>query len=62
MRNILLAAYFIGDIATMGKLIFFDCYHYTWWNWLIAVPVAFIEGTLWPIYWGILRPLMGGGC
>lgn len=62
MKTILLAAYFLGDIATMAKLIFFDCYRYNAWNWLIALPVDVFQGTIWPIYWGILRPLFGGGC
>ena len=61
MRAILLAIYVLGDLATTVKLIFFDCYSYTWWNWLIAVPVDFFEGTIWPIYWCVLHPLMGGG-
>ncbi|MFL6627457.1 MAG: hypothetical protein ACJ8G1_13495 [Vitreoscilla sp.] len=62
MRKILLAAYLVGDLATMAKLIFFDCYSYTWWNWVIAIPVDVFQGAIWPIYWGVLRPLMGGGC
>lgn len=59
LKKVGLVLYFGGDIATMVYLIFFDGYSYTWWNWLIAVPVDFILGSLWPIYWVILRPLMG---
>ncbi|HEX8400528.1 MAG TPA: hypothetical protein VF628_02365 [Allosphingosinicella sp.] len=47
----------IGSVATFVYLTFFDNYPYTWWNWLIAVPVNMILGEIWPIYWLILRPL-----
>lgn len=50
-------AYVIGDFATFVYLTFFDGYAYTWWNWLIAVPVNFFLSQIWPIYWTILRPL-----
>ena len=43
-----------GPLAA-GELL--DGYIYTWSNWLIAVPVNFTLGALWPIYWAILRPL-----
>lgn len=66
MKNALVAllipVYVIGDVVTFGKLTFFDCYAYTWWNWIIAVPLNFILSSLWPIYWGVLRPVFGGGC
>jgi hypothetical protein len=66
LKNSLLAAlgfvYFVGDIATFGKLTFLDCYVYTWWNWLIAVPINFFLATIWPLYWAILRPIFGSGC
>jgi len=51
--------YEIGSISTFVKLTFFDGYSYNAWNWLIAIPVNFFLGHIWPIYWGILRPLMG---
>ena len=46
-----------GSLATAIKLIFFDGYVYTWWNWLIAIPIDFFLSEIWPIYWLILRPL-----
>ncbi len=46
-------------VATFVKLTFFDGYIYTWWNWLIAVPVNMFMAEIWPIYWLILRPIFG---
>lgn len=54
-----MGAYFLGDIATFIFLVFFDGARYNWWNWLITVPIDFFLATIWPIYWLILRPLMG---
>ena len=42
-----------------GKLTFFDGYTYTWWNWIIVVPINGFLAEIWPIYWLLLRPLMG---
>ncbi len=47
--------YAIGSFATFIYLTFFDGYVYTWWNWIIAVPVNTFLGTIWPIYWTILQ-------
>lgn len=55
----LVMLYEIGSISTFVKLTFFDDYIYNAWNWLIAVPVNFFLGQIWPIYWGVLRPLLG---
>lgn len=52
-------AYEIAGWATFAKLTFFDDYVYTWWNWMIALPVNVLDGQLWPFYWGIYRPLFG---
>ncbi len=58
----LIIGYWLGSIATFGKLTFFNCYAYTWWNWIIVLPLnAFISGV-WPGYWLVVRPLFGGGC
>lgn len=59
MKRLLLIAYFAVDAATFIYLTFFDGYVYNWWNWLIAIPVNVFLSTIWPIYWGILRPLLG---
>lgn len=55
--NALTLAYVGGNIGTVIYLTFFDGYVYNWWNWLIAIPVNFVLGTMWPIYWLILKPL-----
>ncbi len=52
-------AWAVGNAATFIWLTFFDGYSYTAWNWIVAVPVNFILAAMWPIYWAILRPLMG---
>jgi hypothetical protein len=54
-----LGIYWIGNLATFGKLTFFDSYQYTWWNWIIVVPINEFLAMIWPIYWVILRPLFG---
>ncbi len=51
--------YQLGALATFIKLTFFDHYEYTWWNWLIVVPINAFQAEIWPIYWLIIRPLAG---
>lgn len=57
MKKILIALYFLVDAVTFVFLTFFDDYRYNAWNWLVAIPVNIFMGTIWPIYWLILRPL-----
>lgn len=57
LAPILYGIYFIGDAATFIFLTFLDDYRYTWWNWVIAVPINFFLAQIWPIYWVVLRPL-----
>lgn len=59
VRTSLVVAYIAGDLATMVYLMFFDGYTYNAWNWLIAIPVDIILGSIWPIYWAVLRPILG---
>lgn len=59
MKALLLAGYFLVDLATFVYLTFFDGTVYNWWNWLIIVPLNAFLATIWPIYWGILRPFFG---
>jgi hypothetical protein len=59
VQKLLLGLYITGDVATLLYLTFFDGYIYTWWNWLIVVPINIFLGTIWPIYWLVLRPLLG---
>ncbi|MDP9412682.1 MAG: hypothetical protein M3Q08_01015 [Pseudomonadota bacterium] len=53
----LLVGWQLASFATFTYLTFFDDYDYTWWNWIIAIPVNIILAEIWPIYWLILRPL-----
>ena len=55
----LLWLYFAADAATFVYLTFFDGYVYTWWNWLLVVTINIFLGTIWHIYWLVLRPLLG---
>lgn len=62
LGGLFIIGYGLAAIATFGKLTFFNCYVYTWWNWVFVLPLnAFISGA-WPGYWLIVRPLLGGGC
>jgi hypothetical protein len=57
LQSVASIIYNLAAIVSFVKLTFFDDYTYTWWNWIIALPVnAFLSG-IWPIYWLILRPL-----
>ncbi len=59
MKNIGWLIYWVGNVVTFAKLTFFDDYSYTCWNWLIVVPINEILAAMWPVYWVILRPLLG---
>ena len=59
MKEWLWIFYWIADIATTGFLLWEDWDSFNWWNWIIIIPIDFFLGTIWPIYWLILRPLMG---
>ncbi len=60
MHWVAIAIWQLGSLATFVYLTFFDGYDYNAWNWIIAVPINFFLGEIWPIYWIILRPLLGG--
>ena len=49
--------YIVGDVFTFVYLTFFDGYIYSWWNWIIAIPVNIYLASIWPIFWLILRPI-----
>lgn len=51
--------YWIGNLATFGKLMFFNGFNYNWWNWMLAIPLHEFLAAIWPIYWLILRPVFG---
>lgn len=57
--SLVVFAYQIAAIATFIYLTFFDDYVYTWWNWIIVVPINVFLSGIWPIYWAILRPIFG---
>jgi hypothetical protein len=62
LRWLLILAYPLGGLATFVKLTFFDCFAYTWWNWLLAVPLNVLISSGWPVYW-LIRPLLShAGC
>ncbi|MCI5060927.1 MAG: hypothetical protein MRY79_07635 [Alphaproteobacteria bacterium] len=51
--------YVVIGFATFLYLSFFDDYEYTWWNWIIVLPINFFLGQIWPIYWIIIKPIFG---
>jgi hypothetical protein len=57
MNDILLWVYIIGNLATFGKLTFFDDYVYNWWNWIIVLPINEFLAMIWPLYWCVILPL-----
>lgn len=59
MKTFAWVVYGIGNIATFIKLSFFDGYEYSWWNWIIVLPINELLAAIWPIYWVVLRPLFG---
>jgi hypothetical protein len=57
-RYLFIAIWQLGAIATAIYLIFLDGYNYTWWNWILAVPISLFLAEIWPLYWLLIRPLM----
>ncbi len=55
----LLIVYIIGNAATFAKLTFFDDVDYNWWNWIIILPINEFLASIWPLYWLIIKPIMG---
>lgn len=49
------SAYAFGWIATSVYLSFFEGYVYTWWNWIFKIPFSIFTGSIWPLYWALLR-------
>lgn len=50
-------AYQAASLATFVYLTFLDGYVYSWWNWIVAIPVNMFLSEIWPLYWLLLRPL-----
>ena len=43
--------YGIISFLTFIYLTLFDGVIYTWWNWVIILPINKFLGLIWPIYW-----------
>lgn len=56
MRLALTLLYQLGAIATFVYLAWFDA-AYTWWNWVIIIPVSAFLAEIWPLYWAVIVPL-----
>ena len=52
-----MAAWQQGAIGTFVQLTFFTGTAYTWWNWIIIIPVNGFLAEIWPLYWIAIRPL-----
>ena len=59
MKTSMWVVYWVGNIGTFIKLTLFDNYVYTWWNWIIVLPMNEFLAMIWPVYWAILRPFFG---
>lgn len=59
MNKLLIWVYLAIDAATVCYLTFLDGVTYNAWNWIIIVPINVFLGTIWPVYWGLLRWLFG---
>ena len=59
MERVWLWVYIGGSFGTTFFLTFLDGYVYNAWNWIIAVPINLFLGSIWPLYWGLLRWLIG---
>lgn len=55
MKTAALWIYVAGNTATFVFLTFFDGIKYTWWSWLIILPLNEVLAAMWPIYWSLLR-------
>ena len=61
MRAWLWPVYVIGDLGTWVYLSVEDWARMGFFKWLLSTFVFdLFLATIWPIYWLILRPLMGG--
>lgn len=55
--TIAIFTHLIASTLTQVYLLFFDGTVYTWWNWIIIIPIDLFLGEIWPLYWLIIRPL-----
>lgn len=55
LLNLFSTFYTVVQLGTFIFLMFFDGIVYTWWNWIIAIPVNLFLSVIWPLYWGLLR-------
>jgi len=56
-ESALVPAYLLGDIATFIYLVVTNSY--SWWNWIVLIPIDFFLASIWPIYWVVLVPMFG---
>ena len=40
----------LGSVPTLIYLMFFDT-NYTWWNWIIMIPLNIFLAEIWPVFW-----------
>jgi len=54
MKNIgvltLIVLYHMGALGTAIFLFFFAT-NWTWWNWILVIPLTLFLAEIWPIYW-----------
>ncbi len=60
LRDLLIPVYVVGDLVTWVVLVVQDWRHISGWRFLLSALVFdLILAQIWPLYWLILRPLMG---
>jgi hypothetical protein len=50
---LIVGAYNLGLAATFVFLTFFDDVRYTWWNWILILPINVFQSAIWPAYWPV---------
>ncbi len=54
-----LIAYELAVLATLVWLTADSWPRLNWWNWLIVLPINVLLAQIWPLYWGIIKPIFG---
>lgn len=56
---VLMALWVVSAPIYFVYLTFFAGFRYTWWNWIIVVPINAVLSAAWPVHLLVLQPLFG---
>lgn len=59
MKDAVVAGYSVAALVTAAYLTLIDFAALSFWNWAIIIPVNLFLGAIWPIYWAVIRPILG---